>query len=283
MPGIRISTSGITGRDAAMKHFTGALFIACQIAAGSAVAQVSGQVPETTAEPAARAAAQSWVNRRGKKGDTELHWMAFKGDAAVVRRLLRGGADVNKEVDNGNTPLHLAAYKGHAEVVGMLIEHGADIDARNDAGFTALDWARRKGYREVERLLLAHGATAGGQSAPEIAAVKHRPATVTSEAVRPQASPPEGAAGRGNYHIQLGSFNSRQIAIDTWERCRRHYAGLLGDLEMQLDTVDLRGRVYHRLQTGGFSVDAARGVCAELEQLGQPCIVVSPTPHEPPK
>jgi hypothetical protein len=278
-----MSTSGITGRDATMKQFIGALFIASQIAASAAVAQVSEQIPEATAEPAARAAAQNWVNRRGKQGDTELHWMAFKGDAAGVRRLLKGGADVNKEVDNGNSPLHLAAYKGHTEVVGILIENGADIDARNDAGFTALDWARRKDHREVERVLLAHAATVGGQSLPESAAVKNPPATVTSKAVRPQASPPQGAAGRGNYRIQLGSFNSRQAAIDTWERCRRHYAGVLGNLEMQFETVDLQGRVYHRLQTGGFSVDAARVVCAELEHLGQPCIVVSPTPHEPRK
>ena len=98
------------------------------------MAQVSGQVPEAVAEPAARAAAQNWVNRRGNKSETELHWMAFKGDAAAVKRLLRGGANVNKKVDNGNSPLHLAAYKGHTEVVGMLIEHGADIDARNNAG-----------------------------------------------------------------------------------------------------------------------------------------------------
>ncbi len=245
------------------------------------MAQVSGQAAEAAAEPAAGASAQSWVNRRGRQGGNELHWMAFKGDAGAVKELLEGGADVNKTVDNGNTPLHLAAYKGHTEVVGILLAHGARMDVRNHAGFTPLDWARRKGHGQVERLLLNRGATAGGQQPPEIAVVEQRPVARASEGYSPQASPRQGAAARGNYRIQLGSFKSRQIAVDAWERYRRRYAGLLGDLEMQLETVDLRGRVYHRLQAGGFSAHAARSVCAELQRSGQACIVVNPRPHKP--
>ncbi len=276
MLGMSKSTSGISGYNRFMKQTLGALLILCQTVTGAAVAQVSGQAAETAAEPAARASEQSWVHRRGRQGGNELHWMAFKGDAAAVKELLEGGADVNKTVDNGNTPLHLAAYKGHAEVVGILLAHGARMDARNHAGFTPLDWARRKGHGEVERLLLARGAAAGGQPPPEIPVVERRPAAGVSEGVRPQASPRKGAADGRDYRIQLGSFNSRQIAADAWERYRQHYAGLLGDLEMRLETVDLRGRVYHRLQAGGFSADAARVLCAELERSGQACIVVKP-------
>ncbi len=255
--------------------------ILCQIVTGDALAQVSAQAAERAAEPAAGASAQSWVHRRGRQGGNELHWMAFKGDAPAVKELLKGGADVNKTVDNGNTPLHLAAYKGHKEVVGILLEHGARMDVRNHAGFTALDWARRKGHGEVEKLLLARGAAAGGQSPPEVAAARQRPAAETSEGVGPQASLRQGAAATGDYRIQLGSFKSRQIAVDAWERYRRHHAGVLGDLEMELETVDLRGRVYHRLQAGGFSPGAARGVCAQLERSGQACIVVKPALYEP--
>ena len=262
-----------------MKQLTGVLLIACEMGAGAALAQVSGQVPEATLEPAHRAGAQSWMSPRGKRGDKELHWMAFKGDTAAVKRLLQGGADVNKRVDNGNTPLHLAAYKGHTDVIGILIEHGAELEARNDAGLTALDWTRRKGHREAEKMLLAYGASVGGPSRPQDTAVEHRAAAVASESVRPQATPPQSAENKPHYRIQLGAFNSRQSAVDTWAQCRRRYAGLLGDLQMQLKTVDLGGKIYHRLQTGEFSVDSARRVCAELQRLGQPCIVISPEPR----
>ncbi len=277
------STSGIIRRKRFMKQTLGVLLILFQTATGAAVAQVSGQVQETTAESAPRTASESWMNRRDERRDTQLHWMAFKGDAAAVERLLEGGADVNKAVDNGNTPLHLAAFKGHKEVIAILLDHGARPGAVNDAGLTALDWARRKGHQDVEKMLLARGTTARAQSSTKSGTIEHGPAALASAAARPQAKSAQVAADKGNYRIQLGSFTSRQSAVDTWEHCRRRFAGLLGDLEMKLETVDLRGGVYHRLQTGEFSVDSARGLCAELERLGQPCIVVSPALQEPRK
>ncbi len=257
-----------------MKKFLGALYIAGQFSAGVAFAQVSEEETEAVAKPIAPASAQSWMNQRGEQRDTQLHWMAFKGDAASVERLIQGGADVNKAVDNGNRPLHLAAYKGHTEVVRVLLEHGADPGAVNDVGLTALDWARRKGHRDVE-LLLTQGANDVGPPPSETAAIENQ-ADAGGERDAAQASTSQGSVSGGNYRVQLGSFSSRQAALDTWEQCRRRYAGLLDNVEMQVETVDLRGRVYHRLRAGGLSVDDARSVCAELDRSGQPCIVVGP-------
>lgn len=106
------------------------------------------------------AGAQS-VSSRGKVGDTELHWAAYRGHAGIVQRLLREGANVNQRVDNGSSPLHLAAYKGHRDVAAVLIENGADVNARNREGIRPLDWARSNEHADTEALLLDRGAVVG--------------------------------------------------------------------------------------------------------------------------
>ena len=92
---------------------------------------------------------------------TALHVRAAAGDAAKVKKLLDGGADVNARAENGRTALLVAAFKGHADVVKLLLEAGADTEARNKKGKTALAVAARDGQAAIVTLLLAHDADAG--------------------------------------------------------------------------------------------------------------------------
>jgi serine/threonine-protein phosphatase 6 regulatory ankyrin repeat subunit B len=55
---------------------------------------------------------------------------AEKGDAARVRALVRGGADVNASLSSGATALTLAARQGHLSVVKLLLAAGADPRVR---------------------------------------------------------------------------------------------------------------------------------------------------------
>ena len=89
---------------------------------------------------------------------TALHVGAAAGDAAKVKKLLDGGADVDARAENGRTALHSAAFKGNAAVVTLLLEAGADADARNKKGETALHVAVVKGKADVVKLLLEAGA-----------------------------------------------------------------------------------------------------------------------------
>ena len=59
-------------------------------------------------------------------GKTALHYAAEKGHVAVVKILLRDGADKNGKDEKGRTPLSHAAENGHALVTEILLDAGAD-------------------------------------------------------------------------------------------------------------------------------------------------------------
>jgi uncharacterized protein len=90
---------------------------------------------------------------------TPLMLAARHGNAAVIRPLLDGGADVNVRTANGTTPLMFAAASGNAAVVEALIEHDADIDATESTrGLTAAMFAAAANRAEVIRVLATHHA-----------------------------------------------------------------------------------------------------------------------------
>ncbi len=101
---------------------------------------------------------------------------AMRGDAAAVRALLEGGADVNTAQGDGMTALHWAAQNGDVDIAGLLIYAGANLEARTRLGeFTPLLVAARVGNAGVVKRLLEAGAdtkahTATGETALHFAA-----------------------------------------------------------------------------------------------------------------
>ncbi|KAJ3276142.1 hypothetical protein HK104_003719 [Borealophlyctis nickersoniae] len=92
---------------------------------------------------------------------TPLGWAAAYGHLAVVKQLLKAGADVHAEDD---AALGTVAENGHLEVVRFLLKAGADVNAQNSL---ALRNARDKGHSEVVELLWnAKGYTDVGKGRP---------------------------------------------------------------------------------------------------------------------
>lgn len=111
-------------------------------------------------------------------GQYPIHIATCRGHRAVVRALLRYGAEVDAAVDpgaesviplscdssprellGGMTALHWAALRGHWEIVDDLIVSGANMDARvAHSGESALHLAARCGHQAAVRVLLDAGA-----------------------------------------------------------------------------------------------------------------------------
>jgi len=94
-----------------------------------------------------------------EKLNEQLWEAARKGDAAAVKSLLDGGADVNAKFRYDQTPLFKAAERGHTEVVRLLLERGAQPNLKDTFyGATPITWAAEKGHVEAVRALLEKGA-----------------------------------------------------------------------------------------------------------------------------
>lgn len=116
------------------------------------------------------------VNALNDKGESVLMMAALKGRLDLCERLLKRGANVNKE---GWTPLHYAASGPEPKTVALLLAQGADVDAESPTKHTALMLAVRYGPETSVDLLLAQGAdlkrvNAGGWNAVELAAKEGR-------------------------------------------------------------------------------------------------------------
>ena len=86
---------------------------------------------------------------------------AEAGDAALVRQLLRSGADVNEVRGDGMTALHWAAERGDVALTGMLTFAGANLEAGTRiGGYTPLHLAARNGHAGALKTLLAANADA---------------------------------------------------------------------------------------------------------------------------
>jgi ankyrin repeat protein len=71
----------------------------------------------------------------------------------LAERLLDAGASPNTVQQGGATPLHEAAFRGNASLVRLLLRHGADPDARDSEGKRPVDLARDRGLDAVAALL----------------------------------------------------------------------------------------------------------------------------------
>ena len=124
------------------------------------------------------------VNARESDGTTALHWAAHNGDAELVKRLIRDGANVRAVNDYGVTPMSEAAERGDAVILEQLLKAGADVESPNPQGQTALMTVARTNHVDAALVLLKHRANVNareqwrGQTALMWAAAQGQPEMV---------------------------------------------------------------------------------------------------------
>jgi serine/threonine-protein phosphatase 6 regulatory ankyrin repeat subunit A/serine/threonine-protein phosphatase 6 regulatory ankyrin repeat subunit B len=86
-------------------------------------------------------------------GDTPLMLAVEHGKTAMVKLLLKEGADIDNGGHKGETALMRAITKGNEELVSLLLGHGARVDLTDDAGKTPLMRASIQGHLGLVRLV----------------------------------------------------------------------------------------------------------------------------------
>ena len=199
-------------------------------------------------------ATEDWLSVRFREFVPDLWVAAARGNPQRVRRLLAGGADVEKKGGLSQTsPLFAAArmgtiftiasaesYARHEEVVLLLLQHSADVSAADVFGRTALHVSSWQGHEAVVLLLLQHGAdvsskTKLGSSPLHMAALKgHKQviltllehgADVSSTDLVGQT--PEGLA-TSHSHLQAAAMLKAEAVSRA--KCVAFAMGLLGRL-----------------------------------------------------
>lgn len=95
---------------------------------------------------------------RGFNGNTPLMLAALEGNAMMVSRLIKAGADLYAINNDYNGVLFNACYASSPEVIRLLVEAGADINDTNEEGTTALMYASSASRVECVKILLSLGA-----------------------------------------------------------------------------------------------------------------------------
>src|SRR5262245_44856231 len=98
------------------------------------------------------------VNTAQVDGMTALHWAVYHDDTEMTGLLVGSGANVNATNVYGVPPLSLASMNGNAAVVKALLDAGANANASQPGGETVLMTAARAGSVDSVKALLARGA-----------------------------------------------------------------------------------------------------------------------------
>ncbi|XP_058504682.1 ankyrin repeat domain-containing protein 45 [Solea solea] len=95
-------------------------------------------------------------DKKDELGRNALLTASMLGRSAIVRELVRHGAQVNEQTVRGYSSLHLATCWGHLDTVRTLLELNADTESRTFRGERPLDLARRHSRTDcIDCLILA--------------------------------------------------------------------------------------------------------------------------------
>src|ERR1700730_575283 len=117
-----------------------------------------------TAELLIRAGAN--VSAANRAGATPMQLAALNGNAAMVEKLIKAGADSNVPLTQyGDTALMMASRTGKTDAINVLLDGGAKVNAKETwGGTTALMWAVSERHAAAVKMLIDHGADVNARS-----------------------------------------------------------------------------------------------------------------------
>jgi len=112
-----------------------------------------------TASNSSKVGSAGNIEKKNKKGETQLHSACGKGSLEIVKSLLQQGANPNTQDFAGWTPLHETAASGRVDIASLLLEYGArpSVPSKEER-VTALHDAVGSAQIDMVRLLVSKGA-----------------------------------------------------------------------------------------------------------------------------
>lgn len=108
--------------------------------------------------------------------------------------------------------------------------------------------------------------------ATEITAVQ----STASTSAQPNAVASVDSVPIGTRLIQLGAYDSAELANSEWAKLLTKHSHLLEDKKRLVVSAQSGGRKFYRLRAAGFnSLDESRALCSALLAVGTPCIPVT--------
>jgi hypothetical protein len=113
------------------------------------------------------------VNRQNRNGETALMYMNENASADTIRDLIKAGADLELKDDDGETALISASRLDNTGALKALISAGAKLEAKDEKGQTALMHAAREGIINNVKALLEAGAQINRKDEDDWTALRH--------------------------------------------------------------------------------------------------------------
>ena len=106
------------------------------------------------------------VSAANRAGATPMQLAALNGNAAMVEKLIKAGADSNVPLTPyGDTALMMASRTGKTDAIKVLLDGGAKVNTKETwGGTTALMWAVSERHAAAVKTLIDHGADVNARS-----------------------------------------------------------------------------------------------------------------------
>lgn len=102
------------------------------------------------------------------------------------------------------------------------------------------------------------------------------PAPARASDAAPAAAPAPVQASASGHLVQIGAFDSNDLAAGEWRRLAGKHGDLFSGKGQVIQQHDRNGRTFWRLRVAGFdSRDDARRFCAALQAQGTDCLPIS--------
>lgn len=121
---------------------------------------------------------------------------------------------------------------------------------------------------EVVQKVAASAPRVAARPAPSRASAPTRTTQASTARTAPATAPATGSAD--THHIQLGSFNSREVAEQKWAEFQRSYPALK-NRDLVITEAQVNGRTYFRVAAAGFGARDARSMCGSVKSSGGGC------------